>query len=116
MVRSDDSERGVYYIPQMGLGMEGLRADGSVCSIAHHIVSTPQYVSFKAVLVNPIEMEEDCIIKSIVAWMKHGDSEADLKEDEYDDDGVLIARPKIVEDISDVVDEEDTDDTEETEE
>ena len=66
--------RGVYYLPQYGVGMEGLQVDGSVRSVARHIASTPQYVAFEAAEVNPGELTEDAIIASIRAWISDPDN------------------------------------------
>ena len=63
--------RGVYYLPQYGVGMEGLEADGSVRSVARHIVNTPQYVALEAGVVNPGELTEDAIISAIRAWISN---------------------------------------------
>lgn len=61
--------RGVYHIPQRGIGMEGFRGDGGVRSIARHIANTPEYNSFEAAEVNPGELTEEAIIASITEYM-----------------------------------------------
>jgi hypothetical protein len=62
-------KRGVYYIPQRGVGMEGLVVDGSLRSVARHIASTPQYVAFEPAAVDPGELNEESIISAISEWM-----------------------------------------------
>lgn len=63
-------KRGVYYLPQHGVGMEGLTVDGSVRSVARHIANTPQYVAFEPAAVDPGELSEDSIITAISEWMR----------------------------------------------
>jgi len=63
------TKRGVYYLPQYGVGMEGLTVDGSVRSVARHIANTPQYVAFEPAEVDPGELSEESIITAIIEWM-----------------------------------------------
>jgi hypothetical protein len=61
--------RGVYHIPQLGIGMEGFGGDGGVRSIARHITNTPEYMSFEAAEVNPNELTEEAIIASVTEYL-----------------------------------------------
>lgn len=61
--------RGVYYLPQFGIGMDGLRAEGSVRSVARHIANTPQYVTFVPAEINPGSLAEEDVVSAICNWV-----------------------------------------------
>src|SRR5271157_5570461 len=88
VLKSDNSKRGIFYIPQMGLGIEGFESDGSVRTVARHIASLsgafeqeededpydkyfrnlegisvkntsqPQYISFESGVIDPGKLTE----------------------------------------------------------
>ena len=101
LIRNDNgviSKRGVYYIPQRGVGMIGVHLDGSIRSLARHMCKTPQYIDFKPAAVDPVgwgddpeEFDEDVIIKAISKWMTRGDEtppEPPVEEETEDDEDV----------------------------
>lgn len=61
--------RGVYYNPQYGVVMDGVRTNGSVRAAAKHIANT-EYSSYEAAKVNPGTLkDEDAIIQTISEWI-----------------------------------------------
>jgi len=119
-VLKPEAKRGVYYIPQRGLGLEGVRADGSVCSIAKHITSA-RFTSFEAGIINPGELTEESIIAAINTWMTKGDklddpaglSEADEDEETPQPKPRVKESYELDDEDEDCDDENDSDDDEE---
>ena len=62
--------RGVYYVPQRGVAIEGHISDGSVRSIARHIANTPQYVQIEGASIHPSALTEEEIENSISSWIQ----------------------------------------------
>jgi hypothetical protein len=66
---SEKITRGVFYIPQRGVGIEGFRSDGSVVSIAKHIINSPGVQSIIPGEINP-ELNLNKIIQTISDWLR----------------------------------------------
>ncbi|MFA5758523.1 MAG: hypothetical protein WC942_04015 [Clostridia bacterium] len=61
---------GVYYIPQQGFGMDGFKSDGSMLKIARHLANSPEYISFEACEINPINIRDsDAICNELRKWI-----------------------------------------------
>ena len=67
-VINDDDCRGVYYIPQRGVGIEGFVNDWSIKTVARHI-SVSNFNDFEPGEINPEDLTESSIIKAVRDWM-----------------------------------------------
>lgn len=71
LYKTDEKEekRGVYHIPQLGVGMEGFQSEGSLRMIARHIANTPEYTLVETGEISLTELTEEAIIKSVTEYM-----------------------------------------------
>jgi|SRR5690606_15393661 len=60
--------RGVYYVPQRGVALEGIVNDWSVLTVVRHI-STEHFEEFEPKEINPGSLEEKSIIRALASWM-----------------------------------------------
>lgn len=85
-------ERGVYYIPQRGVGIEGFRSDGSVVSVAKHIANASGMLNTVPGVIDP-GLDQDAIMQTISDWLRGGKpveekakaEDEDEEEDEEED-------------------------------
>lgn len=61
--------RGVYYIPQRGVGLDGFISDGSVRNIARHLANTPGFGTIEGAAVRPEALTVEAIESAIRDWM-----------------------------------------------
>lgn len=62
-------ERGVYYIPQRGVGMKGLTFDGSTVTVARRILNMGK-VTIKPGMIDIPKVNVDSIVKAVNDWMR----------------------------------------------
>jgi len=85
-VEKETREHGVYFVPQMGVGMKGLPFDGSTVSVARRIVNMGK-VSITPGVINP-KPNVDSIVQAVNlwmhSWMGKGEPEPVVVDDEDD--------------------------------
>lgn len=77
-------ERGVFYVPQQGVGIIGLPFDGSSCSVARHIVNQPG-ISLIPGVISP-ELNQNSILKAISEYLRGGVVVPDPTNDDEEED------------------------------
>lgn len=73
-------KRGVYYVPQRGVALEGVENDWSVLTVCRSIASK-HFQEFEPQEIDPGDLEETSIVRALATWMSTEDVE-DTKEDE----------------------------------
>src|SRR5512138_2856919 len=83
-VVKEKDERGVYYVPQRGVGMKGLQFDGSTVSVALRI-SNMGNITIKPGVIDIPKVNVDSIVKAVNDWMRtwigDSDEKKPIKED-----------------------------------
>lgn len=80
----NEEKRGVYYVPQKGVALEGIQNDWSVLTVVRHIESE-HFQEFEPQEIDPGDLEEKSIVRALATWMSTDDV-ADVKEDQEDGD------------------------------
>jgi hypothetical protein len=82
-----ENKRGVYYVPQRGIGMQGFAFDGSIVSIALRI-SNMEIATIIPGEISIPKIDVDTIVQAVNTWMKSWMKDEDniVINDEDDDE------------------------------
>lgn len=72
-VVQNNNKYGVYFVPQQGVGMQGMVFDGSTISVARKI-ATMGNVKLIPKAINPKDTTQDNIVHSVNEWMHSWDN------------------------------------------
>lgn len=95
VVDKEKVERGVYYVPQRGVGMPGVPFDGSTVTVALRI-SNMGNVTIQPGVIDIPKVNVDAIVKAVNDWMRTWMGKGEEKPVKEDDDSEDDIDPDLI--------------------
>lgn len=83
-IRKRMDQRGVYYVPQRGVALEGIENDWSVLTVCKTL-NKEHFEEFEPHEIDPGRLSQESIIQALAAWMSTEDIR-DVKEEEEEEE------------------------------